>query len=178
MREHYLEFLECPWIDVRHGVACTDWNMPWLGQNRLFLQISHSCKIAELLQGAHSPESNLPWMCTGGRATPKLPSSLSWWLSPFTHPSLGTVELSPLHFNSTELKLACGFKGYMMRTLQKDKAGLHKVCFIWKARQAPTLKWLTSTGNLTPLLSFSWSRFVHSQPTQRVSFSSRRTPPT
>lgn len=59
-------------------VACTDWNMPWLGQNRVSLQISHSCKINELLQGAHSPESNLSQMCTWGRATLKLPPSLSW----------------------------------------------------------------------------------------------------
>lgn len=66
----------------------------------------------------------------------------------------------------------------MIRTPQKDKAGLHKACFLWKARQAPTLEWITSIGNLTPSLSFPWSRFVHSHPTRRVSFSSRRTYPT
>lgn len=113
-------------------------------------------------------QSNLPQMGTWGRATLKLPSSLSWWHSShlFSHPSLGVFELSPLHFNSTELKLASMFKGYMIRSLQKDKAGLHKACFLWKARQAPKLEWLTSIGNLTPSLSFSWSRFVHSHPTR------------
>lgn len=60
-------------------------------------------------------------------------------------PAIST-NIPALSASQTQLEPDNMFKGYMIRTLQKDKASLHKACFLWKARQAPKWELITSMG--------------------------------